>query len=145
MITRPVISTPVVPYVESPGTATVLTLGAKMCKWPIGDPSSDSFSFCGRRADDGTPTASSMPGSPTSRRKRPRSATPAPTCRAACAAICKRLRLAAFRQSYNSTPSVMLTGFPYARAANPSHEALQTPSSLRSGEGDPEVVEGHLA
>ncbi len=51
----PVISQPVVPYVESPGTATVLTLGAKMCKWPIGDPSSDSFSFCGRRADDGTP------------------------------------------------------------------------------------------
>jgi GcrA cell cycle regulator len=26
-----------------------------MCKWPIGDPSSDSFSFCGRRSDDGTP------------------------------------------------------------------------------------------
>ncbi len=55
VISRPVISTPVVPYVEAPGTATVLTLGAKMCKWPIGDPSSDSFSFCGRRADDGTP------------------------------------------------------------------------------------------
>ncbi|MDV6331735.1 GcrA family cell cycle regulator [Asticcacaulis sp. 201] len=53
--TRPVISQPIVPYVEEPGTATVLTLGAKMCKWPIGDPSSDSFSFCGRRSDDGTP------------------------------------------------------------------------------------------
>ncbi len=33
----------------------MLTLGAKMCKWPIGDPASDSFSFCGRRSDDGTP------------------------------------------------------------------------------------------
>ena len=55
VIARPVISQPLVPYVETPGTATVLTLGAKMCKWPIGDPSSDSFSFCGRRADDGTP------------------------------------------------------------------------------------------
>ncbi len=55
VISRPVISTPVVPYIEEPGTATVLTLGAKMCKWPIGDPSSDSFSFCGRRSDDGTP------------------------------------------------------------------------------------------
>ena len=55
VVARPVISQPIVPYIEEPGTATVLTLGAKMCKWPIGDPSSDSFSFCGRRADDGTP------------------------------------------------------------------------------------------
>ncbi len=55
VLPRPVVSQPLVPYVEEPGTATVLTLGAKMCKWPIGDPSSDSFSFCGRRADDGTP------------------------------------------------------------------------------------------
>ncbi|MDZ4372210.1 MAG: GcrA family cell cycle regulator [Phenylobacterium sp.] len=37
---------------ESPGTATVLTLGAHMCKWPIGDPSQDSFTFCGRRSDE---------------------------------------------------------------------------------------------
>ena len=36
---------------EEPGTATVLTLGAHMCKWPIGDPASDSFTFCGRRSD----------------------------------------------------------------------------------------------
>jgi GcrA cell cycle regulator len=35
--------------IEQPGSATVLTLGAHMCKWPIGDPSSDGFSFCGRR------------------------------------------------------------------------------------------------
>jgi GcrA cell cycle regulator len=36
-------------YVEEPGSATVLTLGAHMCKWPIGDPSSDNFTFCGKR------------------------------------------------------------------------------------------------
>jgi GcrA cell cycle regulator len=38
-------------YAEEPGSATVLTLGAHMCKWPIGDPASDGFSFCGRRTD----------------------------------------------------------------------------------------------
>ena len=38
-------------YVEEPGSATVLTLGAHMCKWPIGDPSADTFTFCGRRND----------------------------------------------------------------------------------------------
>jgi GcrA cell cycle regulator len=38
---------------EAPGTATVLTLAAHMCKWPIGDPSLDNFTFCGRRACDG--------------------------------------------------------------------------------------------
>ena len=37
---------------ESPGSATVLTLGAHMCKWPIGDPSTDAFSFCGRRTGE---------------------------------------------------------------------------------------------
>ena len=41
-------------FVELPGTATVLTLGAHMCKWPIGDPSTEDFSFCGRRSfEDG--------------------------------------------------------------------------------------------
>jgi GcrA cell cycle regulator len=43
------------PYVEVPGTATVLTLGAHMCKWPIGDPATDDFTFCGRRASDDGP------------------------------------------------------------------------------------------
>ena len=38
-------------YPEEPGSATVLTLGAHMCKWPIGDPATDGFSFCGRRTD----------------------------------------------------------------------------------------------
>ncbi|HEX8233007.1 MAG TPA: GcrA family cell cycle regulator [Caulobacteraceae bacterium] len=41
-------------YPEEPGSATVLTLGAHMCKWPIGDPSSDGFTFCGRRIGDGS-------------------------------------------------------------------------------------------
>lgn len=41
--------------VEEPGSATVLTLGAHMCKWPIGEPSTDGFTFCGRRAGDGAP------------------------------------------------------------------------------------------
>ena len=41
------------PMPDLPGTATVMTLGAHMCKWPIGDPSSDEFSFCGRRSSEG--------------------------------------------------------------------------------------------
>jgi GcrA cell cycle regulator len=44
-----------VPYVEEPGTATVLTLGAHMCKWPIGDPATAEFTFCGRRSTDEGP------------------------------------------------------------------------------------------
>lgn len=47
-------SAPPTRYVdEAPGTATVLTLGAHMCKWPIGDPALENFTFCGRRTDDG--------------------------------------------------------------------------------------------
>ena len=42
-------------YVEQPGTATVLTLGAHMCKWPIGDPATADFTFCGRRSSDEGP------------------------------------------------------------------------------------------
>jgi len=45
---------PPVTYVEEPGSATVLTLGAHMCKWPIGDPASDNFTFCGRRIGEGS-------------------------------------------------------------------------------------------
>jgi GcrA cell cycle regulator len=37
------------------GAATVLTLGAHMCKWPIGDPSTADFTFCGRRASPERP------------------------------------------------------------------------------------------
>lgn len=38
---------------EEPGSATVLTLGAHMCKWPIGDPEREDFTFCGRRQGEG--------------------------------------------------------------------------------------------
>ena len=38
---------------ESPGSATVLTLGAHMCKWPIGDPATEGFTFCGKGSHDG--------------------------------------------------------------------------------------------
>jgi GcrA cell cycle regulator len=38
---------------EEAGSATGLTLGAHMCKWPIGDPSLEGFSFCGRRSGEG--------------------------------------------------------------------------------------------
>ena len=40
---------------EGPGVATSLTLGRHMCKWPIGDPSLDSFTFCGRRSEEHGP------------------------------------------------------------------------------------------
>ena len=51
----PTISAPqmVVERRETPGSATVLTLGACICKWPIGDPASTEFTFCGRRASQG--------------------------------------------------------------------------------------------
>lgn len=35
------------------GAAVLMTLGTHMCKWPIGDPASATFSFCGRRAQEG--------------------------------------------------------------------------------------------
>lgn len=44
---------PVSRYEEEPGSATVLTLGAHMCKWPIGDPEREGFTFCGRRQGEG--------------------------------------------------------------------------------------------
>ena len=51
---RPVAVAPTpAPIPDLPGTATVMTLGAHMCKWPIGDPSSNEFSFCGRRSSEG--------------------------------------------------------------------------------------------
>jgi GcrA cell cycle regulator len=47
--------TPLPTVREEPGSATVLTLGAHMCKWPIGDPSTDGFTFCGRRSGEDGP------------------------------------------------------------------------------------------
>jgi len=35
--------------------ATVMTLNSSMCKWPIGDPGTDEFHFCGHHTDSGAP------------------------------------------------------------------------------------------
>lgn len=35
--------------------ATILTIKDHMCKWPIGDPSSDEFRFCGRKVKESEP------------------------------------------------------------------------------------------
>lgn len=43
------------PHVEEAGTATLLELTANMCRWPIGEPQADSFRFCGREGQDGSP------------------------------------------------------------------------------------------
>lgn len=46
-----------VPFVErdeAPGRETLATLGPHMCRWPIGDPSSDGFTFCGQRQTRGS-------------------------------------------------------------------------------------------
>ena len=41
-----------VPAPEGPGLiGDMALLGAHVCKWPIGDPKSPDFSFCGRQAD----------------------------------------------------------------------------------------------
>lgn len=39
--------TPFADRVEPAGKVTLLQLGAHHCKWPIGDPSADTFRFCG--------------------------------------------------------------------------------------------------
>lgn len=39
--------------VEPRGSATILTLKPRQCRWPIGDPSGDGFTFCGSRAENG--------------------------------------------------------------------------------------------
>ena len=48
---RPRVAAPV-PAAEGPGLVTDMArLGVHACKWPIGDPKSPEFSFCGRHAD----------------------------------------------------------------------------------------------
>jgi GcrA cell cycle regulator len=45
-----IVAAPVQP--EGPGTiATLTALGAHTCRWPIGDPKDQAFSFCGRLAN----------------------------------------------------------------------------------------------
>ena len=61
--------------------ATVTTIGANDCKWPIGDPASADFHFCGQGAAGGKPYCayhSSLAFQPNSaRRERTRKAMPA--------------------------------------------------------------------
>jgi GcrA cell cycle regulator len=38
---------------DAPGRATLATLGVHMCKWPIGEPLKDGFTYCCRRSDAG--------------------------------------------------------------------------------------------
>jgi GcrA cell cycle regulator len=37
------------PVFDVAPSATILTLGAHACRWPIGDPGEEGFGFCGRR------------------------------------------------------------------------------------------------
>ena len=38
---------------DAPGSETVLTIRGSQCRWPIGDPSSESFTLCGRNKERG--------------------------------------------------------------------------------------------
>jgi len=53
--------------------ATVLTLTNHICKWPIGDPATPEFRFCGRKSRAGSPyceTHAAQAYQPQSRRRR---------------------------------------------------------------------------
>lgn len=40
---------------EGDSRATILTLTEQTCKWPVGDPNSADFYFCGKRSEAGVP------------------------------------------------------------------------------------------
>ena len=46
---------PIAELVPISERATILTLTERTCKWPIGDPATDDFYFCGRQSDAGVP------------------------------------------------------------------------------------------
>ncbi|MGV6801281.1 MAG: GcrA family cell cycle regulator [bacterium] len=55
---RPIINEPefLEPLVlDSGDKATVSTLNKNMCRWPVGDPSSENFHFCGQASAAGKP------------------------------------------------------------------------------------------
>ncbi len=59
---------------------TVATLKTNMCKWPVGDPASDDFHFCGQAAPTGKsycPYHASLAFQPTQQRKVERRHEPA--------------------------------------------------------------------
>ncbi|MGA0608431.1 GcrA family cell cycle regulator [Phenylobacterium sp. VNQ135] len=41
------------PVLESPGLASVASVTAHACRWPIGDPKAEDFTLCGARATRG--------------------------------------------------------------------------------------------
>jgi len=55
----PMIQAPIIekePLVDEQGRkTTVLTINDRMCKWPIGDPSTQDFHFCGHPPKAGSP------------------------------------------------------------------------------------------
>lgn len=61
---------------EDPGSVTIVTLHDRSCKWPIGNPGADDFTFCGRRSkkppycDGHRQVAFQKPDSETKRRKK---------------------------------------------------------------------------
>ena len=46
---------PIAELVPISKRATILTLTERTCKWPIGDPATDDFYFCGRNSDPNAP------------------------------------------------------------------------------------------
>jgi len=46
---------PIADLVPISQRASILTLTERTCKWPIGDPATDDFYFCGRQSDAGVP------------------------------------------------------------------------------------------
>lgn len=56
---QPMIQVPIIekdPVVDEHGRkTTVLTISDRMCKWPIGDPSTSDFHFCGHPPKAGSP------------------------------------------------------------------------------------------
>lgn len=43
------------PGTEGPGRVTLLDAKPRDCRWPIGDPQADDFTFCGAHAEEGHP------------------------------------------------------------------------------------------
>ncbi len=53
MRAEPVAEEPLEPMPEN--AVTVVDLNASVCRWPLGDPSTAEFRFCGRKAKPGSP------------------------------------------------------------------------------------------